>query len=97
MTTKPKGTTSTAEGRRAYQRAYYYAHQEKAKEYQRIYNKTHKKPRKPFTPKPGFLCPREEVKTSYTHSDVVNMPVGDRFVDTLNRIIRREAVLAKVG
>lgn len=89
--------TSTAEGRRDYQRRYYQLHRDKMREYQRIYNMTHKKPKKTGTHPPKFICPREAVKKEYHHHDLQKTPVGDRLVDTLNKIIAGDLTLVRVG
>jgi len=69
---KPPKKTSTAEGRREYQRKYYQMHKEKAKEYQRQYNLTHKKKAKlpGGRGKKKNVEVREVVRATYNEEDI---------------------------
>lgn len=92
MPGKPKLPYKTAAERRKYQRAYYLAHKDKAKEYQRIYNRQHKKKQGHFG-KGNFEMPREAEKTSFSFSNITQMTVGPKFIETINRIISGEFTL----
>jgi len=79
--------------RRAYQRAYYLAHKEKAKNYQKRYNELHKvKKGKRYT-KSKFV--RETIKSSYTASDLLKMPAS-KMVHAVSTIVNEDATYVGV-
>jgi hypothetical protein len=84
-----KGSLSTAEARREYQRRYYQMHKEKAKEYQRQYNLTHKKKARGGRGKASFTCPREVVRSTFNTADLMHAPV-EKTVRMLEKIIKGE-------
>jgi len=84
-TDKKKGSLSTAEARREYQRRYYQLHKEKAKEYQRQYNLTHKKKAR-GKGKVGFAAPREVVRSTFNTTDLMHSPV-EKTLKMLEQII----------
>ena len=87
-TEKKKGSLSTAEARREYQRRYYQLHKEKAKEYQRQYNLTHKKKAR-GKGKVGFSAPREVVRSTFNTADLMHSPV-EKTLKMLEQIINGE-------
>ena len=85
---RKKGTLSTAEARREYQRRYYQMHKEKAKEYQRQYNLTHKKKARIGRGKSSD-APREVIRTTFNTNDLMHSPV-EKTIRMLEKIINGE-------
>ena len=84
-----KGSLSTAEARRDYQRRYYQEHKEKAKEYQRQYNLTHKKKARASRGKAGFSSNREVVRSTFNTAAIMHAPV-EKTIKMLEKIINGE-------
>ncbi len=80
--------------RQAYQRQYYLAHREKAKEYQRQYNLLHKKKKKEQRV-PGakgrnaMEFRRDSVKVTYNTHDIMTSP-AEKTLKMLQKIISGE-------
>ena len=87
--TTRKGSLSTAEARREYQRRYYQMHKEKAKEYQRQYNLTHKKKLRAGRGKSSFVAQREVIRTTFHSSDLMHAPV-EKTVRMIDKILSGE-------
>lgn len=84
-----RGSLSTAEARRDYQRRYYQEHKEKAKEYQRQYNLTHKKKARASRGKAGYSSNREVVRSTFNTADIMHAPV-EKTIKMLEKIISGE-------
>ena len=85
---KKRGSFSTAEARREYQRRYYQMHKEKAKEYQRQYNLTHKK-KAHGRGKTSFASSREVVRSTFNTADLMHSPV-EKTLKMIQKIINGE-------
>lgn len=85
---KRKGSFSTAEARREYQRQYYQMHKEKAKEYQRQYNLTHKK-KAHGRGKSSSDTPREVIRSTFNTVDLMHSPV-EKTLKMIEKIINGE-------
>ena len=86
---------STPEARRAYQRAYYLKHREKAKEYQRNYIKGKKNSTTRGRPdgrmKKVIPVPREIIKSSYSCHSLQSLTLP-KFILVVNMIINNEVM-----
>lgn len=84
-----KPLPSSIEGRRAYQRAYYHAHKEKALEYARKHRaKTRRERAAKKRGRVGveFIAPRQERKVAFCAADIMDLQ-GGRFADVVDSIL----------
>ncbi len=87
---KRKPDLKTSEGRRKYQKRYYEAHKEDAKEYQRLYNLAHKKSTSRRKGQKAFLkLQRPAIRDTYTPSDIMHM-TAEKTLKALDQIINYE-------
>ena len=68
---EPRRRTKLSEARREYLRQYYRKNREKARLYQREYNRLHKRKVRPGNGDNGLLGPREVIRATFTHSDII--------------------------